>query len=196
MTGRVALSPRFTDAVMLAMTLHAGDRRKGTTIPYVAHLLGVCALVLADGGDEDEAIAALLHDALEDHGDVITAGDIEARFNAGVARIVVGCSDTPPGFAGGPKPPWRERKETYLAHLGVAAPDEIRVSLADKLDNARAILIDLRAHGASVWTRFNAGHDGQLWYYRALVDGFRARGVTSSMFDEFARIVAQIEREP
>jgi GTP pyrophosphokinase len=192
----VHLTKRFTDAVTLAMTLHANDLRKGTTIPYSAHLLGVCALVLADGGDEDEAIAALLHDALEDHGDAITAGEIEERFNARVARIVVGCSDTPPGFSGGPKPPWRERKDAYLAHLRVAEPDELRVSLADKLYNARAILADLRAHGASVWTRFTAGHDGQLWYYRALVDGFRDRGVTSPMFDELARIVAQIEDEP
>jgi GTP pyrophosphokinase len=192
MNSPVQLSARFTDAVSLAMTLHAGDLRKGTTIPYSAHLLGVCALVLADGGDEDEAIAALLHDALEDHGDAITAGDLDRRFGARVARIVVGCSDTPPGFAGGPKPPWRERKDAYLAHLGGAEPDELRVSLADKLYNARAILADLRAGGPSVWTRFNAGRDGQLWYYQALVEGFRARAVESPMLDEFAAIALQL----
>jgi GTP pyrophosphokinase len=195
MNRPVRLSPRFTEAVALASTLHAKDVRKGTAIPYVAHLLGVCALVLADGGDEDEAIAALLHDAIEDHADAITPGEIAARFNPRVARIVVGCSDTPPGYAGGAKPPWRERKESYLAHLEVAEADELRVSLADKLYNARAILADLRSHGASVWARFRAGRDGQLWYYPALVDRFRARRVTSSMLDEFARTVAEIQVE-
>jgi GTP pyrophosphokinase len=187
------LTARFADAVSLAMTLHAGDVRKGTRIPYIAHLLGVCSMVLADGGDEDEAIAALLHDALEDHGDRITAAELERRYGPRVAALVVGCSDTPAGFAGGAKPPWRQRKEDYLAHLRASSPDDLRVSLADKLYNARAILADLEIAGDIVWSRFNAGRDGQLWYYRALVDAFRVSGVSGRMFEEFVVVVTAIE---
>ena len=189
------MTGRFADAVTLAATLHAGDVRKGTTIPYIAHLLGVCSMVLADGGDEDEAIAALLHDALEDHGDQVTAEELDRRYGSRVAALVVGCSDTPAGFAGGVKPPWRQRKEDYLAHVRASSPDDLRVSLADKLYNARAILADLGITGGSVWSRFTAGRDGQLWYYRALVDAFRVSGLSGRMFDEFVLVVTAIEAE-
>src|SRR5437868_15522197 len=114
MTG---LSERFNEALMLAASLHRDDVRKGTSIPYIAHLLGVCELVLSDGGDEDEAIAALLHDALEDHGDKMSSSDLEQQFGPRVRRIVEGCTDTPAEYRGGPKPEWRPRKEAYIAHL-------------------------------------------------------------------------------
>lgn len=187
-------SDRLDDAFALARRLHAGDVRKGTHVPYLAHLLGACALVLADGGDEDEAIAALLHDALEDHPEAISRADIGARFGARVRAIVEHCTDVPPGWTGGPKPPWRQRKEAFLARVRAAPADGLRVSLADKLDNARAVLADYRRLGAAVWARFNAGGDDQRWYYRSLVDAYRTAGVASPMLDELARIVDELDR--
>ena len=175
------LTPRFDDAVTEARRLHGGQRRKGTDIPYVAHLLSVSAIVLEDGGSEDEAIAGLLHDVIEDVPVEGTEEFIRERFGDRVADIVSACSDSTTF----PKPPWRERKESYLAHLESASPDVLRVSLADKLHNARAILYDLRTVGDSLWARFTAASPGdQLWYYRSLADVFagarRARSPTSS----------------
>ena len=185
-------STRFDTAVSLAARIHDGDIRKGSEIPYLAHLLGTCALVLLDGGDEDEAIAALLHDALEDHPETISREDIGAAFGPRVLAIVEACTDTPPDYAGGRKPPWRERKEAYLAHVRASAPEALRVSIADKLDNARAILADYRAVGGAVWERFSAGEAEQLWYYEGLVAAYREAGARGGLLDELARIVTEL----
>jgi (p)ppGpp synthase/HD superfamily hydrolase len=157
----------LAEAASLAFRLHAAQRRKGTDIPYIAHLMAVAALVLEHGGDEEQAIAALLHDAIEDCGVEHEAG-IAARFGPRVAAIVRACTDAEVV----PKPPWRARKEAYIAHLDETPPDALLVSACDKLHNARAILADLRAEGASVFARFNGGRDGTLWYYATLADRF------------------------
>jgi (p)ppGpp synthase/HD superfamily hydrolase len=161
--------------------------RKGTSIPYVAHLLAVAALVLEDDGDEDDAIAALLHDAAEDQGGRERLEDIRSRFGQRVAGIVEACSDT---FET-PKPPWRERKQSYLQHLE-SAPDEVlRVSLADKLHNIRAITLDYERLGDRLWKRFNPDSD-QLWYYGALAELFARRrpGVHAN---ELSRYFAELQ---
>ncbi|MBS0561028.1 MAG: HD domain-containing protein, partial [Proteobacteria bacterium] len=143
------ITPRFAEAVAVAAELHDGQRRKGTAIPYLAHLLAVSAIVLEYGGDEDQAIAGLLHDVIEDCGAEHEAA-IRTRFGDRVASIVRGCTDADIQ----PKPPWQERKEAYLAHLGEAAVDVLLVSAADKLHNSRAIVSDVRAHGEVVFDRF------------------------------------------
>ena len=154
----------------LAATAHAGQTRKGTDIPYVSHLLAVAALVLEDGGDEDQAVAALLHDTLEDT--VVTEAELRSRFGDRVADIVVACTDTTED----PKPPWRPRKEAYIAHLRADAPvDALRVAVADKLHNARSLVADVRRDGPSTLARFNAGAAEQLWYLDSLVDVFSVR---------------------
>ncbi|MGO9960942.1 MAG: HD domain-containing protein [Solirubrobacteraceae bacterium] len=184
----VVLGARFDRAVALARQLHARQLRKGTEIPYVSHLLGVASLVLEDGGDEDEAIAALLHDAVEDQGGEHALKQIEQLFGTRVAAIVQACSDTDVT----PKLPWRARKETYIAHLHDPAlpAGTVRVSLADKLHNARAILFDLRA-GHDVFARFSADRSQQGWYYGALVDAFA--GLTESpMVPELRRVVREL----
>ena len=183
------LTRRFEEALIFAHHLHATQKRKGTAIPYMAHLLSVAALVLEDGGDEDEAIAALLHDAVEDQGGAATREEIRRRFGDRVTRIVDGCTDADTI----PKPPWRERKERYIAHLRHAPADVRRVSIADKLHNAGAILADFRRQGDALWDRFNGGKDGTLWYYRALVQTFR-QGGPSFMVEELDRVVSELER--
>lgn len=188
------LTARFRDALSFAAQVHEADTRKGSGVPYVAHLLGVAALVLLDGGDEDEAIAALLHDTLEDHGREVTRADLRARFGPRVARLVEDCTDTPPDYAGGEKPPWRARKTAYLAHVEASEPARLRVSLADKVDNARAIVADLRTVGDRVWRRFQAGEAEQLWYYRSLVAAYRKAGVRGPLLDELDRTVTEMER--
>ena len=183
------LTTRFQKAIEYAAFLHTGQMRKGSDIPYIAHLLGVTALVLEEGGDEDEAIAALLHDAVEDQGGQATLEEIRKRFGARVARIVEACSDSDTI----PKPPWRERKERYIAHIRHAPPEVRRVSLADKLYNARAILADYRRVGERVWERFNGGKDGTLWYYRELAKAFCEVG-PQFMAEELDRVVAELEK--
>ena len=163
------LTARFEQALQYAFELHQRQRRKGSQTPYIAHLLGVCALVLEDGGDEDEAIAALLHDAAEDQGGLQTLEEIRRRFGEHVAEIVDGCTDTYEM----PKPAWRLRKETYLEHLRTASSAVLRVSLADKLHNARAMQTDLYSQGEALWGRFNGGKEGSLWYYRSLAQIFK-----------------------
>ncbi len=176
------LDPSFHDdfarALEFATRLHAGQYRKGTDIPYVAHLLAVASLVLEYDGGRDEAIAALLHDAVEDQshefpGQAAALRErIRGEFGDSVLTIVNGCTDADVM----PKPPWRARKEAYIAHL-VDAPAAVRrVSCADKLHNARAIVADLRRHGAAVFDRFKGGRDGTLWYYESLAAEFAARG--------------------
>ena len=182
------LTTRFQKAIEYAASLHTGQMRKGTDIPYIAHLLGVTALVIEDGGDEEEAIAALLHDAVEDQGGPATLEVIRQRFGERVARIVEACSDSDTI----PKPPWRERKEKYIARIRNEPPEVRQVSLADKLYNARAILADFRRVGDKVWERFNGGKDGTLWYYRELVKAFREVG-PHFMAEELDRVVTELE---
>jgi len=182
------LSTRFEEALVLATRLHAEQTRKGTTVPYISHLLAVSAIVLENGGNEDEAIAALLHDSIEDQGGAATREEIRRRFGDRVVEIVDGCTDTDMF----PKPPWRERKEAYIAHIS-EAPDPVRlVSAADKLHNARAVLEDYRMMGEALWTRFNGGKEGTLWYYRAAVDALRKAG-TTPLIEELDRVVSEIE---
>ena len=164
-----ALTARFDHAFLYAHRLHNRQVRKGLPVPYLSHLLGVASLVLEDGGDEDEAIAALLHDAVEDQGGLATLEDIRQLFGVRVADLVLSLSDS----TGKPRPPWRERKEEYIQHLRLAEQSVLRVSLADKLQNARLIAVDLRRSGKRTWYRFNGGKDGTLWYYHALVETFR-----------------------
>jgi 8-oxo-dGTP pyrophosphatase MutT (NUDIX family) len=182
------LTSDFEAAFRYANQLHARERRKGTTIPYVAHLASVAALVLEHGGDEEQAIAGLLHDAVENQGGRETLEEIRRRFGDRVAAIVEACTDSDTV----PKPPRTERKAKYLAHLREAPADAMLVSAADKLHNARAILADYRRHGEELWSRFNAGRDDQLWYYRSLVDIFRDRGVP--LAGELGRVVAELHR--
>jgi (p)ppGpp synthase/HD superfamily hydrolase len=158
---------RFADALALTALWHGGQLRKGTPVPYVSHLLSVCTLVLDDGGDDDEAIAALLHDAIEDTEH--TAAEIAERFGERVSEIVVACTDADPP-AGERKPPWKPRKDTYIAHLASRSDDPgiIRVSAADKLANVRTILADHRKGAPGLWDRFKGGLGGSVWYYREL----------------------------
>jgi GTP pyrophosphokinase len=155
-------------AFIFAAEKHRGQTRKTSTIPYIAHLIGVASLVLEAGGDEDLAIAALLHDVVEDCGGAPMLKEIRRRFGERVAKVVEGCTDADTY----PKPPWRERKEKYLRHLKAADADTRLVSAADKLNNVRSILSDYRAVGESVWSRFKGGREGTLWYYRTLLDIF------------------------
>ena len=186
----IRLSKRYAEAVEYAARLHGDQVRKSTSIPYVAHLLSVSALVIDDGGTEDEAIAALLHDAAEDQGGRGALEDIRADFGDRVAEIVEGCSDS---FAGEPKAPWRERKERYLEHLEVADEGTLRVSVADKVDNTRAIRRDFHEVGHAVFDRFKRPADEQLWYYRSLVEIF-GRRFPGALAAELERTVDEIER--
>jgi (p)ppGpp synthase/HD superfamily hydrolase len=192
----VDLSTRFEEALLYAAQLHAGQTRKGTDIPYISHLLGVTSLVLQYGGDEEQAIAALLHDGPEEAGGRATLGEIHRRFGDRVADIVEGCTDSWTT----PKPPWRERKEAYVAHMRTAPAEELLVSAADKLHNVRTIVSDYRIVGESVWSRFTGGKWGTLWYYRALAEVLQAR-FPSPPVEELDRVVTQLEslvtqREP
>lgn len=182
------LSHRFEEALLYANRLHAGQLRKGSHVPYISHLLGVTALVLEDGGDEDQAIAALLHDAAEDQGGLETLAEIRRRFGERVAKIVDGCTDTYEN----PKPAWKSRKVAYMQHLPEAGKDVSRVSLADKLHNARSILMDLHQDGEATWERFNGGKEGTLWYYHSLVEIFQKLD-SSPMVGELASVVKSIE---
>ena len=162
------LSPRYEAALVMATQLHASQNRKGTSIPYVSHLLAVSSLVLEHGGSEDQAIAALLHDAVEDQGGLPTLDKIRDHFGDVVAEIVEHCTDAYEE----PKPEWRIRKEEYIASIAEKPLDAALVSCADKLHNARAILNDLRTLGDELWGRFTGGKAGTLWYYQSLADAF------------------------
>lgn len=182
------LSSRFEEALVFATRLHAGQKRKSTRIPYIAHLLAVTGLVLEDGGGEDEAIAALLHDGVEDQGGMRTLGEIRQRFGDHVADWVDALSDAYTQ----PKPPWRQRKQDYIAHLRQASPEVRRISLADKLHNARDIVRTLEEEGDATWKRFRGGKEGTLWYYRSLAKVFRETG-SDYMTEELIRVVGKIE---
>ncbi|KPL73023.1 HD domain-containing protein [Leptolinea tardivitalis] len=182
------LSERFKDALWRATDLHANQSRKGSGVPFVAHLLGVASLVLEYGGTEDEAIAALLHDAVEDQGGQRTREMIADKYGATIAQIVDGCTDSDTI----PKPPWRERKEAYIAHIATASPSVLLVSACDKLYNARSILADYRVMGEEIWERFKGGKkDGTLWYYQALVEAYKKTG-QHRVYDELERTVREI----
>jgi (p)ppGpp synthase/HD superfamily hydrolase len=183
------LSERYDAALVFAHQLHRHQKRKGTEIPYISHLLSVSALVLEHGGTEDQAIAALLHDAVEDQGGDAIRQEIRRRFGNHVAAIVDDCTDTDQI----PKPPWRARKEAYLAHLRTIPDTSRLVSLADKVHNARTILADYRAVGEALWSRFEGGREGTLWYYRSLVEIFAA-GPCLPLANELERTVAELER--
>jgi GTP pyrophosphokinase len=184
------LSPKFTEAFAYAAEKHATQIRKGTTIPYISHPMGVASLVLDHGGGEVEAIAALLHDVAEDCGGRPELERIRARFGDDVARIVEECTDS----FDDPKPPWRERKERYLAHLATASSQVRLVSVADKLHNARAILADIRKVGGEIWKRFpGRGADDIIWYYRSLVSAFQRHGATP-LVQELEGTVSEMER--
>ena len=184
----MVLSHKFEEALRYAAHIHAGQSRKGTEVPVLAHLLGVASLVIEHGGVEDQAIAALLHDAAEDAGGKGRLEDIRSRFGDTVADIVEGCTDT----LQRPKPQWRARKAAYIAKVPKLNKLARLVAIADKLHNGRAILRELRASGENVWSRFKGGRDGTLWYYRCLVQAFRAGGVDAEL-EELDRVVTQIE---
>ena len=162
------LGPRFDRAFLFAADKHAKQTRKASSIPYIAHLIGVTSLVLEAGGDEDLAIAALLHDVVEDCGGEKMLKEVRRRFGKRVADIVDGCTDAYVI----PKPLWKERKDQYIARLKTESPDTRLVSAADKLNNVRSILSDYREIGESIWSRFNGGREGTLWYYRTLREEF------------------------
>jgi (p)ppGpp synthase/HD superfamily hydrolase len=181
------LSSRFTDALCYAAALHMEQRRKVAGEPYVAHLLAVAALVLEYGGSEEEAIAALLHDAVEDQGGMATLAEIRGRFGDAVAEIVLGCSDT----AESPKPPWRERKQSHIDRLASESAAIRLVVAADKLHNVRSLLREHRRRGESLWTSFHGGREGTLWYYRAVTDALKLVG-PSPIVEDLDRAVAEL----
>lgn len=187
----MAYGEKFVDALGYAARLHQEQVRKGSGRPYVTHLLGVASLVGDAGGSEDEVIAALLHDALEDQPDKTSHQILRDRFGPAVADIVRACSDSE---GSGPKADWRQRKERYLAHLAQSPPSALLVSCADKLHNVRTIIADLRELGDEAWTRFKGGKDGTLWYYSALVDAFARLPVPARVRDELAGAVAEMLR--
>lgn len=183
------LTNRFDDAFRYANELHRYQKRKGTDIPYISHLIAVCSLVLEHGGDEDQAIAALLHDAVEDQGGDKTLQTIRRRFGDGVAQIVADCTDAWTN----PKPDWRTRKESYLANLPSKPARSLQVSLADKTHNARAILLDYQVIGEPLWGRFNADKSSLLWYYDSLAAVFLS-ALPCALADELSRTVGTLSR--
>lgn len=190
------LTFRFTGAVDYARNVHVGTRKK-TEVPYMAHLLGVASLVMGEAGhvpfpvSEDMAIAALLHDAVEDAGGMPRLRDIEANFGAEVARIVEGCSDSFEEDSS-KKKPWEQRKQGYIERLKTEPQDTLLVSAADKLYNMRAIVEDHRIHGADVWKRFNRGPEQQLWYYSEILKVFQTRCPDWRIVDELGRAVVEL----
>lgn len=193
--NQLHLSRRFTEAVDYARHLHI-ERRKGTDIPYMAHLLGVAALVMGEAGHvpflvtEDMVVAALLHDAVEDHGGLPRMKDVELNFGADVAHMVEGLSDSFVEDSRNKKP-WRERKEAYVDRLRGEPVQVQLISVADKLYNARAILEDYRVVKEEIWNRFNRGREDQLWYFDELLKAFREVRL-GRIVDEFARVVHQL----
>ncbi len=179
---------RFVDALGYAARLHARQIRKRTGRPYIGHLLGVASIVIEYDGDEEMAIAALLHDAVEDQGGLPRLREIRRKFGERVARIVDGCTDSYTE----PKPPWRARKLAYIQRVAEESPDVRLVSAADKLSNARETLHELRVHGDSVFEKFEGKKEGTLWYYRALVEVFRKSG-TNPLIDELDRVVTELQ---
>src|SRR5689334_5548988 len=187
---------RFVSAMVYAHQVHRNQRRKGTGVPYIAHILGVTAIAMEYGADEDQSIAALLHDAAEDGGGEATLAEIRARFGDVVGDIVLGCSDS---LVEDPedKLPWQERKENYLAHLENASESVCLVSAADKLHNVRSIVRDYHEHGEAIWERFQGRRDGTLWYYETVADTLIRRyrsPLTRDLQDEVDRLLELARR--
>ena len=182
------LSPRYEAALVMATQLHASQKRKGTSIPYVSHLLAVSSLVLEHGGSEDQAIAALLHDAVEDQGGLPTLDKIRDHFGDVVAEIVDHCTDAYEE----PNPEWRIRKEEYIASIAEKPLFAALVSCARKLHNARAILNDLRTLGDELWERFTGGKEGTLWYYQSLATAFND-ALNNALSKELKRTVKEMD---
>jgi (p)ppGpp synthase/HD superfamily hydrolase len=189
-----ALGERFDRALAWASSLHRGQRRKGGDVPYVSHLLAVAAIAIEHGASEDEAIAAMLHDAIEDRAEASGGAEklrveIRRRFGEPVLAIVEGCTDADTT----PKPPWKERKERYLRGLETASPSVLLVSCADKLHNVRSTVSDLAVaeDREAYWKRFNGGKDGTLWYYRSLGKVFLQR-LPGRLSDDLARAVLEL----
>jgi (p)ppGpp synthase/HD superfamily hydrolase len=185
----MVLGDRFRQGVEEALSLHADQKRKGTDVPYASHLLSTAALVLQFGGDEDQAIAALLHDAGEDAGGRPTLDRLRSRFGTAVAEIVAGCTDT----FDDPKPPWRPRKEAYIASIPGKDARTLLVSACDKLDNARALVVDLRRDGVGTLDRFAGGRDTP-WYYRSIASALGTAG-TGTRVDDVVRELYAVVRE-
>ena len=186
--GNLQLGPRFTDAFLYAAEKHATQTRKRTDVPYISHLMAVAALVLEAGGGEDEAVAALLHDVVEDCGGMPVLEEVRRRFGNRVADIVQGCTDAYTV----PKPEWKKRKLDYLDTLRASGDDVRLVSAADKLHNVRTILADYRREGDRVWDRFSGRRDGTLWYYRAVLEVLR-EGTPNPLIEELQRVVTELE---
>jgi (p)ppGpp synthase/HD superfamily hydrolase len=193
MKKKIPLKPpklglRLQRAFRYAAEKHAGQTRKQTAVPYLSHLMAVASLVLEAGGDEDMAIAALLHDVVEDCGGMPRLREVRGQFGARVAKIVEGCTDS----FGEPKAEWVERKRDYLRELKHADAETRLVSASDKLHNVRTILADYRRDGESIWERFTGRKEGTLWYYRALSDEYQRRGSNRNTH-ELEIAVAQLE---
>ena len=188
MTEKPKLSNRFEQALVYAAQVHENQVRKGSDIPYLSHLLSVAALVLEDGGDEDEAIAGLLHDAVEERGSLEIREAILVQFGERVASIVDACTES----CTIPKPPWRDRKLRYIEQMRHASPSVLRVSMADKLHNARSILADRDREGEAVWDKFKGGKAGTLWFYRSLLEIYRLGG-SNFLLSEIDRTVDRLE---
>lgn len=188
-TTTIKLTERFEKALVYATQLHSLQVRKQTTIPYVSHLLSVSALVLEDGGNEDEAIAALLHDAVEDQGGMKTREVILQYFGETVTAIVDGCTES----SVTPKPPWRDRKLRYLEQIAQGSVSVRRVALADKLHNARSILTESRQKGEAVWEKFSGGKEGTLWFYSTFLEIYQSDSFKSVLVAELKQVIHQLE---
>ncbi len=185
------ITARYLEAVRFAGETHDDHLRKSTRIPYLSHLMSVSALVMEGGGDEDQWIAALLHDAVEDRGGTTMEAEIRARFGDRVANIVMGCSDGSDESTRDASD-WTSRKRRYIAHVADAGPDVWLVSCADKLHNARCILADYRTHGMALWDRFNGTPEQTIWYYRSLVEAFTNAEPSPPHTAELARTVEML----
>jgi len=187
--GKELLDDRFAEALQYAWQLHRHQKRKMGGTPFFAHLMSVAGLVLDYGGSPQEAMAALLHDAVEDQGGLETLEEIRRRFGQQVADIVEGCTDS---FQQ-PKPPWRERKERFLARLAKASDSVRLVCAADKIHNLRSLIREYRAHGEAVWSAFRGGREGTIWYYRTLLEVLQ-RGRPLPIVQELADVWNQLEK--
>lgn len=183
------LTQKFEQALIYTTRLHAQQVRKATGVPYISHLLSVTALVLEAGGNEEEAIAALLHDAVEDQGGEATRTEIYHHFGERIVAIVDDCTE----FRTEIKPPWQERKLHYIEQLRVGSPAARRVALADKLHNMRSLLFDYRQQGEAIWSAFSTGKEGMLWFYHSLLTMYR-EVAPSPMVEELARVVTELEQ--
>lgn len=182
--------PRYQSALAYVALKHHDHLRKGTTTPYLSHLMSTSALVMEAGGTADQCIAALLHDTVEDRGGEKAAKELRDLFGDVVADIVLGCSDTTD--KDNETRTWRERKRDYIRHVAAAPTDVHLVSCADKLHNARCILADYRVLGDALWTRFNADGDNTLWYYETLIETFAGLAKPPPHLDELRRTVAAL----